>query len=576
MTEPTEHEMTEAPEAPEATEVVTSRRRRRRPRDTEAAAPPDPRGPRLAAALLGGVIALVVVGTLLPAPATQGGGTIVTEPVDSSTAVCPEPGAVDGALTLSAMSVVPDLPGQDRQGDAVVSFLRGSDDTDLTSPGQTQVDDPAQSLVAPGDSAEVVAESQRRPPLEVRTSGSLAPGLVAAQVTQDSFDERRGLASTACLGPDTSWWFVGGGSGAGRQTQLVLVNPESSPAEIDVVVSGPEGEITTPSLRGVVVDPRSRVVVRLTRVAPRVPAVAWHVTTRSGRVVAAVSDIEIEGFVPRGADWIPPSADPATRVLIPGVIPGEGGRQLLVHAPGDIDATVKVRLITEDGAYVPAALSEVDVPAGTVTAVDLDGALDGQAATVDLSSDVPIVAGIRQRHPGVDATEGSLEETSFTAGAIAITDVAAAAGLQSDRGTTVTIWITAPGDLQQIVAHSDSMAMTDGMATGDDTSVVIDDTPVTATVTILPFAAEGMLEAPEPITVTIPRDRLVAVEIPRLRGATWYTAVVRPQDGAVVVAHRAVRRNPDGSLITGYPWRPLRTTVQVPRAYQEAADSLPR
>lgn len=564
--------MTE-PLMPDLTDGATSsvrRRRSRRPRSDAQTPPADPRGPRAAAALLAALVVIVLIGLLLPAPSTSGGGAIATDPVDSSTAVCPEPGSIDGALTTSAMTVVPGLPGQDRDGAASVSYLRGTDDPDLVDPQAPDVEDPGQALAQPGDSAEVVADSQRLPPLEIRTTGSLGPGLVAAQVTRDSFNDRRGLASTACLGPDTSWWFVGGGSVAGRDTRLVLVNPESSPAEIDVVLSGPDGEITTPSLRGVVVEARGRVVVSLTRIAPRLPAVAWHVVARSGRVVAAVSDIEIEGFVPRGADWIPPSADPATRVLIPGVIPGEGGRQLLVYAPGDIDATVKVRLITEGGAYVPAALSEVDVAAGTVTAVDLDGALEGQAATVDLASDVPIVAGIRQRHPAIDARTGALEETSFTTGAVAITDVAAAAGLPAEKITAVTLWITAPGALQEIKAHSDGMAM------GDDTSVAVDDSEVTATITVLPFATDSAMAPPAPITVTIPRDRLVTVEIPRPRGADWYTAVVQPQGGAVVVAHRSVRRNPDGSLVTGYPWRPLRTTVQVPLAYAAAADLLPQ
>ncbi|MFM7212066.1 MAG: DUF5719 family protein [Actinomycetota bacterium] len=564
--------MTE-PLMPDLTDGATSearRRRRRRPRSDAQAMPPDPRGPRAAAVLLGSLVGIVLIGLLVPKASPSDGEVIVTEPVNSSTAVCPEPGAIDGARTTSAMTVVPDLPGQDREGAASVTYLRGSDDADLADPQAPDVEDPGQALADPGDSAEVVAESRRLPPLDIRTTGSLGPGLVAAQVTQDSFDERRGLASTACLGPDTSWWFVGGGSVAGRDTRLLLVNPETSPAEVDVVLSGPEGEISTPSLRGIVVEPRGRMVVSLTRIAPRLPAVAWHVVARSGRVVAAVSDIEIQGFVPRGADWIPPSSDPASRVLIPGVIPGEGGRQLLVHAPGDIDATVKVRLITEGGAYVPAALSEVDVPAGTVTAVDLDGALEGQAATVDLVSDVPIVAGIRQRHPGIDARQGFLEETSFTAGAVGISDVAAAAGLPAEKITSVTLWITAPDALQEIKSHSEAMPM------GDDTSVVVDDTPVTATITILPFAPDAVIAPPEPIVITVPRDRLVAVEIPRPRGASWFTAVVRPTDGAVVVAHRAVRRNPDGSLITGYPWRPLRTTVPVPRAYQDAADLLPR
>ena len=77
------------------------------------------------------------------------------------------------------------------------------------------------------------------------------------------------------------------------------------------------------------------------------------------------------------------------------------------------------------------------------------------------------------------------------------------------------------------------------------------------------------------IDLEIPRDRLVGIDIPRPEGAAWFTAVVTPEGGPVVVAHRALRRNPNGSLVTGYPWRPLRTTVEVPVAYEDAAVTLP-
>jgi hypothetical protein len=373
------------------------------------------------------------------------------------------------------------------------------------------------------------------------------------------------------------------------------VNPESTPAELEVAISGPEGAVSTPRLRGIVVEPRSRVIVRLSREAPRLPAAAWRVTVRQGRVMAAVSDRESDGFVPRGADWIPASVDPATRVLIPGVIGGPGGRQLLVHAPGDLSATVRVRLITASGSFVPAATPEIEVPGGSVVAVDLDSALQGDDATVDLQSDQPIVAGVRQRHPGVDAGAGSLEELSFTAGAALIgasaattsstVATAAVTGLPAERSTGVTVWLTAPDDIITIerapdsaMEDMDSQAMSEsseapaepsataapsGEATADDSASL----PVEVTLRIFAVTAEGKpLPATDDIVVSVPRGRLIAVDIPRPEGAAWFSAVATVSAGEVVIAHRAVRRNRDGSLVTGYPWRPLRTTVIVPRA----------
>ena len=110
------------------------------------------------------------------------------------------------------------------------------------------------TLQQPGDAAQVVVEDGRLPALETRTLGGLAPGLVAAQTTQDSFSDGRGLSSQPCLGPDTTWWFVGGGSTAGRESELVLVNPESTPAELEVAISGPDGPVSAPRQRGIVVE----------------------------------------------------------------------------------------------------------------------------------------------------------------------------------------------------------------------------------------------------------------------------------------------------------------------------------
>jgi hypothetical protein len=498
--------------------------------------------------------------------------------------VCPEPGSVDGALTTSIITVIPGLAGQDRPGEAVLGFLEGPDGDGSGATLDDGQDGSAAvqqgQLAEPGDVIEVAAAETRLPALEVRTVDGLAPGLIAAQTTRDSFSAGRGLASQPCLGPGTSWWFVGGGSVAGRESALVLVNPEATPAELEVAISGPDGPVSAPRLRGLVVEPRSRVVVRLSREAPRLPAAAWQVTVRQGRVMAALSDKEEDGFVPRGADWIPASVDPATRVLIPGVIGGDGGRQLLVHAPGDLTATVRVRLITAQGSFVPAATPEVEVPGGAVVAIDLDSSLQGDDATVDLQSDLPIVAGVRQRHPAVNARAGSLEETSFTTGAALISSMAAATGLPAERSTGVTVWITVPDDIIEI----ESAPLIDGDVTGGDmtdmasasasATPAADDSATQAPVpqvavalTVLGITPEGVpLPASEPITVTVPRGRLVAVDIPRPEGASWFTAVATVAGGEVVIAHRAVRRNKDGSLVTGYPWRPLRSAVIVPRA----------
>lgn len=564
------------------------RRLRRRSARGDTTPPADPDAWRKVA-IVGGIAAVLVLGGLLvPVPSAQVQEEGAVEPVDSSIAVCPEPGSLNGSRTTSAITVVPDLPGQDRSGAAVIGYLEGPGSDDDTDDDEASDDGQIEGEIsAPGDTAQVIGQADRLPALEVRTTGGLAPGLVAAQATQDSFTRGRGLSSQPCLAPDTTWWFVGGGSTAGRESELVLVNPEDTPADLEVAISGPDGPVTAPRLRGVVVEPRSRVVLSLAEEAPRLSSAAWRVTVRQGRVMAALLDKEADGFVPRGADWIPASADPATRVLIPGVTGSGGSRQLLVHAPGELTATVRVRLITAAGSFVPDAAPEIEVPGGTVVSVELEDGLQGDNATIDLQSDVPIVAGVRQRHPGIDATRASLDELSFAAGAVPIASRAAVTALPAERSTGVTVWFTAPDDIVDIPLPDTSADMADDMsdmseetseptAPADDSQAPpepdvadeqVEESPATVTLRILAVTPEGTpLPSVADITVAVPRGRLVSVEIPRPEGAAWYTAVATVTGGEVVIAHQAVRRNRDGSLFTGYPWRPLRTSVVVPWA----------
>lgn len=591
-------------------QVPQARRRlRRRRRTTNAAPTPDPQAWRAAGIVAAIAVVVVLVGMLLPTPSAYQDPISTVEPVDSAIAVCPEPGSIGGARTTSAATVVPGLLGQDRPGEATIGYLEGDGAVEDTADGAIQG-----SLTAPGDTVQVVAEETRLPALEVRTAGGLAPGLVAAQTTQDSFTLGRGLASQPCLAPDTTWWFVGGGSSAGRESQLVLVNPEDTPADLEVAISGPDGPVSTPRLRGVVVEPRSRVTLQLLEEAPRLPVAAWRVTVRQGRVVAALFDKEADGFVPRGADWIPASADPSTRALIPGVSGGAGSRELVIHTPGEIAATVGVRLVTAAGAFTPEAVSKIEVPGGSVVAVPIEEALQGADATVDLQSDVPIVAGVRQRFPGIDATVGALEELSFMANAEILTSRAAVTALPADSGSRVVIWVTAPEDVISREISPDGMdpgatdepivedsaeptsesspspteptdeATGDSGADGSQSPAPADvpqgerviTPPVTVSLRVFPVSPEGTpLPTTPGISVTVPRGLLTAVTIPRPEGAAWFTVVATLSGGDAVIAHQVIRGNEDGSLFTGYPWRPLRTAVLVPQAVPDARLGLP-
>lgn len=513
----------------------TRRSRRRRIRRTESHTP-DPRGPLLVLIAIGIGAAVIAASAAIPRMPATATPPPVVEPIDSSVVICPEPGGVDGAVVTSAVTLVDDLPGQDRAGIAGLSYLGAAN-----RPVDVITGDGV-GLTKPGASVQVINDSGRTRPLLITAEGGLAPGLVAAQYEVGLSGPRRGVASLNCPSPSPTWWFVGGGSSIGRTTTMFLVNPENTDAEVDIRLVGPDGPITANSLRGLVVPAQSRTAVPLTRVAPAVPTVVWNVQVRTGRIVAAVQDIDAEGFIPRGIDWIPPSTDPATRVVIPGIVGGEGGRQLIVHAPGEVDAVVAVRVVTQEGVFTPVDLPEVEVPAGTVATVAMANALQGEPATLELVSDVPIVAGLRMRHSGVDASASDIrEETSFATSATPIGATAAAAGLPAVRGTGVSLWLTT-------------------LSRGESD----DDTGTDVTVRVLPFGADA--QAPEPIEVSVPADRVTRVDLPRVADAEWFTVVVTASRPGVYVAQTSIRRGQRGTLFSGYPLSTLRTTVSIPSA----------
>jgi len=66
-----------------------------------------------------------------------------------------------------------------------------------------------------------------------------------------------------------------------------------------------------------------------------------------------------------------------------------------VGVPGEVDAEVRIKVITEDGVFAPEGQDTLDVPAGTVVSLDLETSLGGRAAAVVLASGQELVAGLQ-------------------------------------------------------------------------------------------------------------------------------------------------------------------------------------
>lgn len=459
-------------------------------------------------------------GVAAQAPAVQ------VEPIRSAVLLCPEPdGKADTGVRVTA-AVVPGLAGQDGPGAASLRTL----------PGRNAADAP---ITVPGGQAQIGAYGQRRPPILAVATGSLAPGFVADQVGRDPRGSGRGLSSTACAPAAADFWFVGGGAIAGRQTRVILVNPDEVAAVVDLVIHGPDGIADAPGGRGLVVPPRERLVVRLDTLVPGVKATALHVIARSGRVGASVDDDQMTGLDSVGSDWIPAAAQPATSLYVPGILPGNGARVLSIVAP-EQDATVRIRVIAADGTFAPFDRATVRIGAGSIATLDMAPVIGGVAATLELTSDAPITAGLRAFFGGA-RVQG---ETAYTAARSPMREPSAVTGLPVRSRTTVRLLLTAPQEA------------------------------ATVDVIVLPYTGDTTASTPlAPTRVTIPAGSLRNVRIATPTGADWFTLVVRPVEtsGPVLVAHQVKETSAFGDLVTGYPWLPLRTQVPVPTAANDIA-----
>jgi hypothetical protein len=473
------------------------------------------------AALAGG--SLLTGRTAAGAPGTGPAATTARPlvPVARATVACPDPTAAGDSRT-SVGAAAPGLLGAAaaRRGAAGASPA-GTATLAGLAPGGTRV-----ALDRPG--SVVAPATARGGPLVGQATGGLAPGFAAALVTRTPGGDLHGLSGTSCGTSDTDFWFVGSGAAVGQRGRLYLTNPEAAPAVVDVTLHGPDGPLAAPLARGLTVAARGQRVVLLDALAPATARFGVHVRAQQGRVVAALRDAQVRGLEPLGTDWVPAAAAPARRVVVPGLPAGPGERRLQVLVPGDADAIVTVRLLADGGGFAPAGADVVQVRAGAVAEVDLAAAAAGADVAVELTSDVPVTAGLLARTaPG----RGELPELAWTA---------AAPRLTHDR----------PGVLAQ--------ASGGGAARSRLTLAA---PAAAATVDLVPLPPAGAQ---------------VVVDAARLRlGAGGAVAVVPVAgSGPVVAARILTEAGPRGALLTVSPVYPGRYAVPVPSARADLSTGL--
>jgi len=208
------------------------------------------------------------------------------------------------------------------------------------------------------------------------------------------------------------------------------MNVDSTAASVDVSVINDGGQVQAGGDNGITVPPHQTVTVSLSSVARGSSVLAVEVHTSIGRVAAGVS-AESHGVT----GWLPGTAAPSTRLVIPGVPPSGSTAGLLLADPGPSTARVTVTAITPQGHISPFGSQSVDLPGQSASYVALSP-LGGTTAALQISSNVPVAASV--------VVPGNAGPGVLTAATAPISEQAIVAGNTSD-GMAASVLLSAPG-----------------------------------------------------------------------------------------------------------------------------------
>jgi hypothetical protein len=385
--------------------------------------------------VLGAVYALTAFGRT----ASLGAGKQVPPPQSAAATsvmrACPSAGVASSTTAAVALVAAPATAGP---GQAEVSRLGGAASTHplhrVTNPGQLSLApvravSPTRSAASAPSGNQSVKTVAAQGGVVVQASGSMARGLEVEQVATGD------IPSARCESPGTDFWFVGPGQHSLARLQLFLLNPGSQAADANVVISTDAGPLQGGADMGIPVAPHSMVVQSLAPAVHQSRAIALHVRTSVGQVVAAVEETTHAGG---GGAWLPAAQRPATHVVLPGLPAAAGTRQLFVAVPGSRDAHLKLTAVTTKGSYPPAGSTGLDIPGGSAAAIVLPS-LSGVPAALKLSSDVPVTASamLSGGAPGAPGV--------FTAASLPVEEQGVVAYDRAGSGLASQLVLSAPG-----------------------------------------------------------------------------------------------------------------------------------
>jgi hypothetical protein len=383
------------------------------------------------AALYGLVGALKPVTISAVAPASQSTKLSVT----SDQVGCPAPGS---AGVTGGPIAIANLPAKAGAGQTVMTRLdAGTSGTAIGTtprPGQVTVVPIKPSPPVPKklDVTTKMASGQvptgpARGGLIISTTDANAQGLDVEQLGPG------GQPTARCERPGSDFWFVGPGSPK-YHIEIYLMNIDDQSADAAVSVQTDSGQTLGAQDSGIVVPPHSMVVQTMDKMVHAAKAIAFHVTTSTGRVVAAT---RVTNSLSREGSWLPPTPTPATTQVLSGLPASPGTRELYVTVPGGTAAQVKVTVVSQRGTYQPTGGSEPLLGHQT-TGLSIPS-LANLSGSIEVSANVPITA-VLELPGGPSGAPGS-----FVVGGGPIVGQGVVAANTSGKVGTCDLVLSAPG-----------------------------------------------------------------------------------------------------------------------------------
>lgn len=370
----------------------------------------------------------------------------------------------------------------------------------LTAYGaEGEVDSIEVDVEAPGPVAVNVGDEFATPDVSVLVESSAPELVVEHRVRAEGRADQVPCATSS----SRQWSFPAMTTSRGNSAQLVLFNPFSMDASVDITAAISDGVRAPQEWQGLVVPAGTRRVLDLGAAGgiERRDQFSVVVDARNGRLVAetsqtldteadeeseepATSGLRLQVGVPRAL----------TAWTFAGGFAGEGAQEeLVVFNPGDDPVTAVVQVVPYGAPELPPEPFEIEVPARRYQQLDLgaESRIPGEGFhSIAVEAERPVVVGrviSLFDGPSTEATDEAPARPSLTGGTAISTGSPLAATLWSSTGVVVvddrqsSLYVYNPGPGIAVVAATAIGGDADGSVLADEVEVAAGDGVVVAT-----------------------------------------------------------------------------------------------